>query len=88
MSEVRAALTAEEWANFKAVERTTEGYDLVLSCEPPHFVDIADETGGVTQYMTRVYAPDLPALAALCLHDQPSGFTRDRLASVLLRNHL
>ena len=76
MSEIKPALTAEEWANFKNVVRDDGAFTLVFSCDPPHFIDVANETGGILQYTIRVPQEHLSALAALCLHGQPYGFTR------------
>jgi hypothetical protein len=71
VSDVKPALTPEEWANFK-----DSGFPLTLSCDPPHFVDIGDDVRTI-----RV-SDSLHAVAAFCLHRQPFGFTREMLAAV------
>ena len=77
MSEIKSALTAEEWADGKT-ERgyswTMVGGDLWLS--PPG-------DGPLVLIQNR------HAAAALCLHEQPLGFTREDITLIsLLRSNL
>lgn len=73
---MKPALTAEEWARTFAAWR-----------DNPSEQDLLDEPRvALTAWtlMHRKLPHEAHALAALCLHGQPFGFTREHVAAVLL----
>lgn len=65
---IEPALTPEEWAELRDTGALTMGpFGAVLEMDGT--VTIYDSDDGYTLQQS--------ALAALCLHDQPSGFTRE-----------
>lgn len=73
MSEIKPALTAEEWRDRRTANGSTciqvDGGSVLLSPSPPD--------GDMRMVVNR---PE--ALAAFCLHEQPFGFTREMLESL------
>lgn len=78
---VRPALTAEEWAGWSSVGvELDEGVDGVLVQRiGVSRIDIEPERGTVATFDDGM----IHALAALCLHGQPFGFTRADVELVL-----
>lgn len=66
-TKVQPALTPEEWARVRAF-----GDEAVFSVSGP-----GDAEGWGQPALRRQGAPGIHALAALCLHGQPFGFTRE-----------
>ena len=86
MSEIKPALTAEEWARERKsfYNRTARARRGMMECSAIGLLEYTNENGvhnGLHIYgnglLCNVNAPNLPALAALCLHEQPFGFTRE-----------
>ena len=82
---MKPALTAEEWARErKSFEnRTPKKRRGMIEFSDIKLLEYTDEKGvhnGLHVYgkglLCNVNAPNLPALAALCLHEQPFGFTQ------------
>lgn len=71
MSEIKAALTAEEWSTFDVSGFVNQRPTMVK------YIDGDVEVGN-----TIVPAEHLHALAALCLHGQPFGFTWEDVEEV------
>ncbi len=66
MSEIKSALTAEEWANG----RTEKGYTF-------NRVGVDVWFGSPNETDPLVMVQNRHAMAAICLHGQPFGFTRE-----------
>lgn len=78
MSDVKPALTAEEWADFESYGvELSEGSDgvLVQSVSSRGRLDIEPAEGTIATVDNEDGSRH--ALAALCLHGQPFGFTRE-----------
>lgn len=69
MSEINPAMTADEW---RAMEYAPSGADLIASIDDVGAVDLLQREQSV--YLT---GKERHVVAALCLHGQPFGFTRE-----------
>ena len=66
--EIKPALSAEEWRELRrGGGMSIEGEHLVLTVDSGQYYNVRDAYG----------PPDRHALAALALHGQPFGFSRD-----------
>jgi hypothetical protein len=75
MSEIRPALTPEEWASREVNRKLTDSGGWPLSCQPIALGEDAISIGP-PEYAPSMHVPAeyLHAIAALALHDQPFGF--------------
>jgi hypothetical protein len=73
-TQIAPALTAEEWALRQFYRRERPQRD-------PHFVCVDDE-GLRVESEEPIGPQNRHALAALALHDQPFGFTREMVAAL------
>ena len=95
MSKIKPALTAEEWSKErKSFENRTTGERGMIEFSTIELLEYTNEDGvhnGLHIYgnglFCNVNAPNLFALSALCLHDQPFGFTRDMLRALRELGH-
>ena len=76
MSEIKPALTAEEWKN----RHTERGYTFVS-------VGVDVWLGPPNDKDPLVMVQNRHAMAAICLHEQPFGFTRDMLRALRELGH-
>ena len=87
-AEIEPALTAEEWASILKAERPngrgirdgglyTEiaGYEVRLW--PPGHVEVVDTDGWYYSHRFNLIHGQAQQFAAICLHNQPFGFTRE-----------
>ena len=77
MSEIKPALTAEEWANG----RTEKGYTF-------NRVGVDVWFGSPNETDPLMMVQNRHAVAAVCLHDQPFGFTREMVDAVRVLDSL
>jgi hypothetical protein len=72
MSEIRRALTAEEWVGEDGYARYDMGYGIVMMDDGgATTIELGDDAGFC------LVGGHRHALAALCLHEQSFGFTRE-----------
>ena len=81
-SEIKPALTAEEWARVFARNAYDDpyteiaGYNVRLNRGDYYSLEVVDTDGWYYTHELTFYGGERQQLAALCFHGQPFGFTR------------
>ena len=77
---VRPALTAEKWAsilNDNGLYTELAGYEVCLHPYGQGRVEVVDTDGWYYSHKLNFFPGDMKSMAALFLHNQPFGFTRE-----------